>query len=64
MLFMEVQFKNRKNDVVSSRIIHTKLPFDSVDYTIIVFSVFLLIFLFINPSLLYIICQYCALYIL
>lgn len=64
ILFMEVKAKYIKNDFISSQILHSKLYLDEVDYLISCVGTFLLIILFINPSFLYLICQYFAVHIL
>lgn len=64
ILFMEVKSKFVKSDFTSLQIIHSKMYLDEIDYLICCFGVFLLIFLFINPSFLYLLCQYFTIYIL
>lgn len=63
-IFMEVVQKNARTDYGSNNIIHTKMPLDEIDYLITCFGIFLLIILFFNPSFLYLICQYMAMFIL
>ena len=64
ILFMEVKTKFIKTDFNSSHILHSKMYLDEIDYLISCFGTFLLIALFINPSFLYLICQYFSIYIL
>jgi NADH-quinone oxidoreductase subunit N len=63
ILFMEVKSKFTKSES-SLQIIHSKMYLDEVDYLIGCVGIFLLIVLFINPSFLYLICQYFTIYIL
>lgn len=64
LVFMEVKEKVKKTDFASLQIIHSKMYLDEIDYLISCLGGFLLIILFINPSFLYLICQYFTLYIL
>ena len=64
ILFMEVKQKYIKSDVASLQVIHSKMYLDEMDYLICSIGIFLLIFLFINPSFLYLLSQYLLMYIL
>lgn len=64
ILFMEVKHKSVKSDFTSLQVIHSKMYMDEIDYLISCFGIFLIIFLFINPSFLYLLCQYFTIYIL
>jgi len=64
IIFMEVKSKFVKSDFTSLQVIHSKMYLDEIDYLISSLGIFLLIALFINPSFLYLLCQYFAIYIL
>lgn len=64
LIFMEVKDKNSRVDYGSTHVVHTRMPLDDVDYLIATIGVFLLIALFFNPSILYLLCQYVAMFVL
>lgn len=64
ILFMEVKAKFVKSDFSSLQVVHSKMYLDELDYLIGSIGIFLLVVLFINPSFLYLLCQYFTIYIL
>jgi len=63
-MFMEIKMKYKNFSLNNLGVLHSKNYLDEIDYIICSISVFLLLLIFINPSFVFIFCQYITLFII